>query len=115
MEQEKDEGNVEYKSQLLNLTEERIQQLMTQMAYRLVEGKGEAIYEIGVRDDGTLIGLPENDFNESLANLKNIVENINASIVHTSIKKVDKNGNMKIAEVTIRENNTRTKGEFLNV
>ena len=28
MEQEKDEGNVEYKSQLLNLTEERIQQLM---------------------------------------------------------------------------------------
>ena len=113
MEQEKDEGNVEYKSQLLNLTEERIQQLMTQMAYRLVEGKGEAIYEIGVRDDGTLIGLPENDFNESLTNLKNIVENISASIVHTSIKKVDKNGNMKIAEVTIRENNTR--GNYVDI
>ena len=106
MEKEKDDGNVEYKSQLINLNENRIQQLMTQMAYRLVEGKGEAIYEIGVRDDGTLIGLPDNEFNESLDNLKKIVENINASIIHTCIKKVEKNSNLKIAEITIRENNT---------
>ncbi len=113
MEKEKDDGNVEYKSQLINLNENRIQQLMTQMAYRLVEGKGEAIYEIGVRDDGTLIGLPDNEFNESLDNLKKIVENINASIIHTCIKKVEKNSNLKIAEITIRENNT--SGNYIDI
>ena len=48
-----------------------------------------------------------------MKNLKNIVENISASIVHTSIKKVDKNGNMKIAEVTIRENNT--SGNYVDI
>ena len=99
MEHEKDDGNIEYKSQLINLNENRIQQLMTQMAYRLVEGKGEAIYEIGVRDDGTLIGLPDDEFNESLDNLKKIVENINASIIHTSIKKVDKKSQSKLLKL----------------
>ena len=106
MEPEQPDGNIEYKSQLLKLTPVRIQELMTQLAYRISEGNGEALYEIGVSDDGQLLGLSDEDLNESLENLKKITKNIKASIVFTSVKKIDKNNedSLKIAEVLIREN-----------
>ena len=49
-EPEKDDGNIEYKLKLINLSPERINTLITQMKYRLNEGSGEAIYEIGIKD-----------------------------------------------------------------
>lgn len=35
----------------------KVRSRTTQMAFRLTEGKGEAFYEIGVCDDGELIGI----------------------------------------------------------
>jgi GTPase len=40
------------------------------MKWRLEEGLGEAIYEIGVEDNGFLSGLNEHDMNKSLDTLK---------------------------------------------
>lgn len=58
---EDDEGAVEYKWRLVDPSPERFTQLVTQMKFRLSEGGGEAIYEIGVTDDGIRKGLsPEN-------------------------------------------------------
>ena len=43
---------------------------MTQLKWRLQEGLGEAIYEIGVEDNGLLAGLTREDLNMSLDTLK---------------------------------------------
>ena len=46
---EDDEGNTEYKRSLINPTKERLEHL-TQLNFRLNEGSGESIYQIGVED-----------------------------------------------------------------
>ena len=51
---EYDYGNVEYKLKLCDVTVKRIQELTSQMNYRLREGSGECYYEIGVEDNGIL-------------------------------------------------------------
>lgn len=45
-------GNIEYKLKLINPTKQRLDHLVTQLKWRLNEGNGEAIYEIGVTDSG---------------------------------------------------------------
>ena len=40
------------------------------MKWRLREGQGEAIYEIGVEDSGTLAGLVKEDLEQSLHTLE---------------------------------------------
>lgn len=63
MEPESDDGNVEYKLKLLDKTDYRIERLASQMKFRCYEGNGECIYNIGVADDGTIVGLDESEFN----------------------------------------------------
>ena len=63
-------GNIEYKLHLTNPGPHRLERLTTQMKWRLAEGGGEALYEIGVADDGTLIGLSEPDLQASLRTLQ---------------------------------------------
>lgn len=48
----------------------RFEHLVTQMKWRLQEGLGEAIYEIGVEDNGSCSGLNETDMEKSLHTLK---------------------------------------------
>lgn len=47
-------GNIEYKLKLINPSKQRLDHLITQLKWRLNEGNGEAIYEIGVTDSGEL-------------------------------------------------------------
>ena len=56
---EREEGNTEYKRQLANPSPERFEELVSQLKWRLGEGQGEAIYEIGVADDGSKISADE--------------------------------------------------------
>ena len=65
-----EEGNVEYKLKLLNPSSSRFEHLVTQMKWRLQEGRGEAIYEIGVADCGYLKGLTEEEMTMSLDTVK---------------------------------------------
>lgn len=73
-------GNVEYKLKLVNPSQSRFEHLVTQMKWRLQEGGGEAIYEIGVKDCGDLEGLEEQDLEASLNTLKRMAEKLNASM-----------------------------------
>lgn len=41
-------GFIEYKLKLINPTVERFERLVTQMMWRLKQGKNEAIYELGL-------------------------------------------------------------------
>ncbi|KAJ1021698.1 hypothetical protein NDA16_003834 [Ustilago loliicola] len=59
-------GNLEYKLKILPPSRERFDRLVTQLKWRLLEGGGLAVYEIGVLDDGTLIGLDPDSMKDSL-------------------------------------------------
>ncbi len=48
---EQESGPIEYKLLIRPLSEQRMERLASQMQYRLNEGNGEAIYEIGVEDN----------------------------------------------------------------
>jgi len=78
---EADDGNVEYKLQLLNPSAARFARLVTQMKWRLLEGGGQAYYELGVADSGDLIGLPRDELEQSLETLEMMAGEIGASVI----------------------------------
>ena len=75
------QGNVEYKLKLTNITPARFARLVTQMKWRLLEGGGQAYYELGVADSGSLIGLSRADCEESLQTLEMMAGEIGASVI----------------------------------
>ncbi|KNE62494.1 hypothetical protein AMAG_07708 [Allomyces macrogynus ATCC 38327] len=75
---EVEEGNVEYKLKLVNISDERFVHLVTQMKWRLAEGCGEALYEIGIADNGQLVGLSSADLAESLRTLEAMAAHLDA-------------------------------------
>lgn len=79
-------GNVEYKLKLVEPTPMRFQGLVTQLKWRLAEGTGEALYEIGVGDDGTLAGLGERDMAASLDTLRRMCVALSAKQAHHVIR-----------------------------
>lgn len=78
---EADDGNVEYKLQLLDPSPARFARLVTQMKWRLLEGGGQAYYELGVADSGDLIGLPRAELERSLETLEMMAGEIGASVI----------------------------------
>jgi hypothetical protein len=75
------QGNVEYKLQLLTPSPARFARLVTQLKWRLLEGGGQAYYELGVADSGTLVGLPRQQLEESLETLEMMAGEIGASVI----------------------------------
>lgn len=54
----------------MNPSDFRFEHLVTQMKWRLEEGEGEAIYELGVEDNGIMAGLPDVELGASVNTLK---------------------------------------------
>jgi GTPase len=101
MEAEKHEGNVEYKLKLTELEPKRIEELVTQLRYRCNEGSGECNYIVGVKDNGTIVGITQDEYNETFKNLKMIASKNNYYIQLLSSQVVDKD--RKIYEFLIQE------------
>lgn len=97
---ENDEGYIEYKWSLVTPTRERFVQLVTQLKYRLSEGQGEAIYEVGVEDDGRLTGLDDEGLASSLRTLQEMAEELGAE---TSVVREKEGHNGKVAQVLVRQ------------
>ena len=74
------DGNIEYKLKLINPSASRFEHLVTQMKWRLREGSGEAIYELGVEDKGMLVGLREEEARSSLETLCLMSKKLGASL-----------------------------------
>ncbi|XP_030627801.1 GTP-binding protein 2 [Chanos chanos] len=102
---EAEEGNIEYKLKLVNPTQYRFEHLATQMKWRLQEGRGEAVYQIGVEDNGLLVGLSEEDMRASLKTLQRMAERVGADITVLREREVDYDSDIprKIAEVLVRK------------
>ena len=105
MEPEKNDGNIEYKLKLINKSSERIEELATQMRYRLNEGHGECFYIIGVKDNGNIQGITEDEFNISDNILKDIANKLDVNITLLSSK--DITSSKKMYEYLIREKNNK--------
>ena len=82
-----EEGNVEYKRYLINLSDTRYQQLLTQLKWRLSEGNGEAIYYIGVNDDGNYFKLTREQQFKSISNIKKLIKDAKAKIISFDFNK----------------------------
>ncbi len=104
--------NIEFKvglSKAYHLKEERKQRLLSQMKYRMEKGKGEAIYFLGVEDDGKLTGLKQDQLDESIFVLENIAHSIDADI-SVDLYPVK---NKKVAQVRIRKRDGQKKEHLL--
>jgi len=70
-------GNIEYKWKLINLDESQLlEKKMTQLKFRLNEGNGEAIYFIGVRDNGYIEGITREEMNISMNYLNIMIKKL---------------------------------------
>jgi len=98
--QEVEEGNIEYKLKLVDPTPERLEHLTSQLKWRLTEGQGEALYELGVEDNGFPKGLSADELTKSIATLEKMAKSLAAesSVV---CRRQGKEG--EIVEVLIRE------------
>ncbi|KAF5366160.1 hypothetical protein D9758_005775 [Tetrapyrgos nigripes] len=102
---ESDLGNVEYKLQLLSPSTSRFTRLVTQLKWRLLEGGGQAYYELGVSDSGLLVGLSRDDLETSLETLEMMAGEIGASVI--VVKEVEVPGRM--AEIARRQEDYRKR------
>jgi len=82
------QGNVEYKLHLINPSSTRFARLVTQMKWRLLEGGGQAIYELGVADSGALVGLVPNDLQATLDTLHAMAAEIGARVIISKVIEV---------------------------
>lgn len=97
---EPQQGNVEYKLKLISPSKQRFEHLVTQMKWRLREGHGEAIYEIGVSDSGHLHGLADNDMTASLQTLQQMAQKLGAST--TVLRRKSLGNRRSVVEVLVR-------------
>lgn len=96
-------GNIEFKEYLtrnFHLKRDRKESLASQMKYRLNQGEGEAVYLLGVTDDGEGVGLGDRELRESLEVLEEIAGGVGLGI--DSTETVKQNGR-KLCRVNIRE------------
>lgn len=99
--QESDDGNVEYKLTLSHKIHDqpRLEKLASQMRFRLFEGNGEALYYLGVADDGNPRGISPNEMEQSISSLQKVAEIAGASI--KLLRRVKEN-EVEIAEIVVR-------------
>jgi GTPase len=76
-----EEGNIEYKRYLSELSNERLEQYVSQMIWRVKEGLGEAIYYLGVEDNGTFYNWSSIEKKQTLERFKNIVKTAKMKII----------------------------------
>lgn len=97
-------GNIEYKLKVTTNDSNRIDQLASQMKWRINEGNGEASYYLGVDDDGTISGINSEDYIKSYNNLVLICKVINVKIVQIKKKTNDGKTYYIIKIIQIYEN-----------
>lgn len=97
---EDDEGAIEYKWRLVNPSPDRFIQLVTQLNFRLSEGNGEAIYELGVEDNGRKKGLSAVNLAASLDTLTRMAHELGAE---TQLVREAEGKEGRIAQVLVRK------------
>ncbi|MFB6193696.1 MAG: GTPBP1 family GTP-binding protein [Halobaculum sp.] len=80
---ESEGGNVEFKTRLtrdVHLADGRLESLTAQLRHRVLSGDGEALYVVGVTDDGGMAGIDPDAFSETMDVLSLLAEEADAHI-----------------------------------
>ena len=101
-EKEDDNGNIEYKLKLCDVSKLRFQELKSGMNFRLHEGYGECYYEIGVEDNGNDLGITREELDQTVSLLTFIANDLGCQ---TKITKLIQGKQGYIAELYIRDAN----------
>jgi len=80
--------------------DKKLQKRVTQLMFRLNEGKGKALYIIGITDDGNSIGLSLEQIFESVHYLDTMIKIINATVQYYRIY-LGKNGFVLTTRITL--------------
>lgn len=76
---------IEYKLKIAMPTSiHRLEKLRTQLKWRLVEGGGSAVYELGLLDNGTLVGLNQEEMEQSLKTLAQMLAGLGGGRIQIS-------------------------------
>lgn len=96
---ENDTGFVEYKRTLTECSASRAERYATQMNWRISENQKNqiAIYYIGIDDDGTVVGLNQQEIFDCIDRFVTIANSISASIIGVHIIHVHDLSILKIA------------------
>ena len=81
---------IEYKRILVNVDQFRLEQLSSQMKWRLNEGDGMAIYYLGVDDNGSPYMMSIEEKKETLKNFNILLQMNSATIIRFEVMKSDK-------------------------
>lgn len=89
--QEVEEGNIEYKRKVSFLNHDKFNKFRTQLIWRLDEGKKlsgneEAVYYIGIEDNGAISGENIENIEKSINNFNKVTSSCNVEIYSTQIK-----------------------------
>ena len=71
---------MEYKRHLVNPSARNFEKLTTQLLWRLNEGGGECLYEIGVDDDWFVRGISEEEMKFSVETLEKMAKQLSAKV-----------------------------------
>ena len=96
---EREDGNVEYKLKLIQPSRDRLEELASQIRYRLAEKGGEALYILGVSDSGEPLGISDEEADASMQSLGKAAELAGARI--SKIREAKGKGG-KIVELLLR-------------
>jgi len=105
-----DEGDTEYKLHLCGLDSAHLERRATQLRFRVIEGSGECFYFLGVHDNGTVEGLSDEEFAESVTNLNKIAASLDYIVLQLSTQILAKTGK-KAGHFLVREAN----GNYVSV
>jgi hypothetical protein len=110
---EDDEGNIEYKWRLVDLPDERLEHLVSQMKFRIHEGSGKAYYRIGVRDNGVSHGLTADELLKSIVNLMSMTKQLGAVLSPEAFFRVPDSPDKYTAYLSVTLTPADTPGVFL--
>jgi GTPase len=103
-------GNIEYKLKLLHDNDDKFQNRVTQLKYRIDEGMGDAFYHIGVMDNGTILGISIEDYTKSKEILSKMAQQLDACVQVVIEKEIS--DNRHYGEFLVREN---TNGNYIDL
>jgi elongation factor 1-alpha len=107
------EGNIEFKNKLveaIHLNGTKKESLTAQLKHRLLSGDGEALYVIGVSDEGEIKGISEQSFSETVEVIEELSISAGAQVKDVETWDVE---NMVVGLVTVRSNSEQNENNLV--
>ncbi|KAJ2870458.1 hypothetical protein FB639_004620, partial [Coemansia asiatica] len=100
-------------TKLNNTSNSRTSHLATQLQWRLAEGCGHAVYVVGVHDDGSVVGITDEELQLTIDILRDMASQLGNAHISSIKKRILKDKeNRIVAEVGITQRNSIQRSEL---